>query len=339
MEDKIKKARESGYSDEEINSFLQKKGLDISTTKPKNILETILSKASDIFPQTSKMYQEGIQSASGGINKLTGGKYGTAITPEQATQNYQDVKNRTPKAFGELAQYIPVTGANPLMALLSGGLRGATHGVAQENATPQSVATSALTTAPIEASLVALTKILPFLTKKGVVGKTEKAVEEATKAGKGNTFDELINTAREEVKKKLGWTKEVRESFNSTIVEKTPASIEPGAGKFTPKEMLDWRRQIQSRQGSGIFQFLQKGGDIQGKVDSVIRNTISENLHKLAPESKIPDWLYSAYRKGGPIVSGDVPTKALKIGAAALVGRQIPYLLQRILGGALQIPQ
>ena len=324
IDDKIKKAKEAGYSDEEIAKFLgtktTKKGAVSSIPVVGDILNTIL-------PQTTKQYDRALEPFVD-PNKFKN-------NPQAVQQGMKDIEANKLKSGAEMAQYIPVTGNSFLTSLLTGGLRGASHGLAQDNATPQSVATSAAVTAPIEGGAYLLGKVLPYLTKKGVINKTNEAVKTATEKGKGMTFSDLSEAAKEKVKQKLGWTQEVRDAFNSTITEKTPASIEPGAGNFDPQQMLDWRRQIQARQGSGIFKFLQKGGDMQGKVDSIIRSTVSENLHKLAPESIKPDKLYSLYSSGGKLIEGDVPTKLLKVAAATVAWNKLPYILRNMLGAGI----
>lgn len=344
MEDKIKKAKAAGYSDEEIAKFLGTK----KTSGLENTMRQIgLGGIYDVGKQGVGFGQMAI----GGISK----------NPQMMSQGYQNVSEAQQK-FGfadprsQGNQFNPVqyatqtakdaAGLAPWLAGGSGGLslarqagmggsRGLLNAVAQEDVTPGRVIGQTVGGAIAEPSFNAILRAIPYLTKGQVIKKTNEAVAKATAEGKGMTFDDLSQLAENKVKAKLGWTNEVRKAFNSTIVEKTPASIEPGAGKFDPQQMLDWRRQIQARQGSGIFNLLQKGSDIQGKVDSIIRSTVSENLHKLAPESIKPDKLYSLYSRGGKLIEGDIPTKLLKIGAATIAWNKLPYILRNMLGAGI----
>ncbi len=350
LENKIKKAKEAGYSDEEINSFLQKKGgkNDLSGYKAttRDVSNLFKSIGLGAVPTILGAGYEGIRAgkqAITGKNQYVDERGNPVENPFLSYMEMGKIKEKPVEQVARqtagLASYgIPFGGNIPRMALQGAG-RFVALKASQPDTTLEDILKAGATGAVTEPAVGSLLKALPFLTKKGVAGKAQEAVTKATEEGKSLTYDQLSDKIRNAVKEKLGYPTEVRDAVNSLISEKAPASIEPGAGPFTPQNMLDWRRQILARQGSGIFKFLQKGGDIQGKVDSIARNVISENLHKLAPEAKIPDYLYSLYSKGGPLIRGDVPTKLLKIGAAATVGRQLPYMLRNILSGALQQAQ
>lgn len=361
MEDKIRKAKEAGYSDEEIAKFV---GTAKELTGGKKVVNQVAELLNSIglgaIPgAAATAYEIPGALARGGSRTVEQAQQDNPFLTGQKARSLQAARTEGPLAnilqsgreTAGLASYaIPMGGGSGAIAsqvgkmALQGAGRFAANKASQEGANVGDIAKAGVVGAVAEPSIGMLLKALPYLTKSGVIGKTKQGIEESVSKGNGKYFDEMIfgtgkDSAREVVKNKLGWGKEVEAAFNKTVNEKIPATLEQGGGIMDAKALDLWRKQISGRQGSGIFQALTSGENIQGKVDSLVRNTIAKNLHEIAPKTKIPDALYSFYSKGGPLFKGDIPTKALKIGAAATIGPQIPYILRNILSGGIgQIP-
>lgn len=348
MEDKIKKAREAGYSDEEIASFLgTKKGFTGGKQTVNKVSEFLNSIGLGAIPgAAATLYEVPGAIQRGGSRTVEQAQQDNPFLTGQKSRSLQAARTEGPlanilqsgrEAAGLASYAIPIGGGVGRMALQGAG-RFAANKASQEGTNVGDVAQAGVAGAVVEPSIGLLLKALPYLTKGGVLKKTQEGISKSVEAGKGSPFDEMMwssdkGSAREVVKNKLGWGKEVEEAFNKTVNEKIPATLEKGGGIINAKELDLWRKQISRRQGSGIYNSYNSGASIQDKVDATIRDVIAKKLHKIAPETKIPDKLYSLYKKGGPLFSGDIPTKAVKLGVAGVAGKALPYLLQRALSG------
>lgn len=117
--------------------------------------------------------------------------------------------------------------------------------------------------------------------------------------------------------------KNTTSTYNGPLRDPTPFSLDSlmtTPAKLTPEELLNWRRQILAREGSGIMELI-KGSDIDKKVSGIARQEFSKSLHKIAPKTKDIDKIYSLYSKGG-ILSGGIPEKLAKLGIASLLYSQ-----------------
>jgi hypothetical protein len=194
-----------------------------------------------------------------------------------------------------------------------------------------------------------------YLTKKGVANLTEKAASKATEQGASAGWTDLVSSIEKGVIDKLGDTPKVRRALGEILSSINPrklGAVEPQPGPNMPfyfnrpaagivdevgksaNELLTGRRQILARQGTGILKLF-KGTDINDKVSGIVRNELSKNLHKIAPETKLPDKLYSLYSKGGKL-GGDVPHVAAKIAAGYVLSKALGPILGPILHDAVK---
>ena len=158
-------------------------------------------------------------------------------------------------------------------------------------------------------------------TKAGTAYLTQKAVS----AGKEIPWEKVRSRAQETVGKlgEIGQDVELRDTLNNLLAKIVP-SKNLGQTAMSATEILNTRRQLLERYGTSILDWLKGGPSLEQKVAGAVRGGLSELLHEAAPGTRLPDYLYSLYSKGGKF-GGDIPTLAVKYGLG------IP-LLQQLLG-------
>lgn len=188
----------------------------------------------------------------------------------------------------------------------------------------------------LKAGGAALKELPSYLTKSGLAQKSTEAARAATEAGTKISWGDISKDIQSQVYKQLGKTKDVQDALNTIISEKTPAGLESmapdvkigGIGtSMSPSDLLDWRRQILGREGTGILKAL-TGSNVTDKVSSIARSVISKNLHDYVPATVTPDKLFSFYSA----IKGDVPTWAKR----AVGGFLADKLIGSKLGGLPQ---
>jgi hypothetical protein len=184
-----------------------------------------------------------------------------------------------------------------------------------------------------------LQKILPLATKGGVAKRTTELAEKSTKKGTVIDWDTLEKNIISKTRSKLGNVPEVNQPLETILREGLPNQMtrspgiysgNPGMPGFadelvkTPTELLNWRRQILARGGSGngLQQLLGKlmGSDVESKVQGIARGEISAALKNTVPGISPMDRLYSLYSKGG-VFGGDIPTLLKKYGGAYIASQ------------------
>ena len=100
-------------------------------------------------------------------------------------------------------------------------------------------------------------------------------------------------------------------------------------GSFSPTQLLNLRRQLLAREGTGLLDKLFKGSDISSKVSNVGRGVLSSTLHELTPETIPPDKLFTLYSKLG----GDVPALVLKGGGVTGALALLKHLFSSVASG------
>lgn len=128
------------------------------------------------------------------------------------------------------------------------------------------------------------------------------------------------------VKALLGELKLNPEKAISPIDELFSGGAKPIAGKTqnvlqqTPEQLLQLRRNLLSSYGKTLLQAPTEKGisALENKVAGVVRGTVSENLHRIAPGTIRPDQLYKMYSKGGPVLKNLL--KIIGIPALAISG-------------------
>lgn len=165
-------------------------------------------------------------------------------------------------------------------------------------------------------------KVLPWLTRGGVAGKATEEALKKTKAGVSMTWDELSGQISKKVYQRLGTDTDVVRTVTKMLARKAPAGVEaiPETLAKTPTELLAMRRQLLERYGLKMLDRLaaQPGTRLEEKIASVARNVISENVHRLVPETITPDKLYAFYSKVYPGVK-----KAVAVGAGAKIAEML----------------
>lgn len=361
-------AKQAGYSDQEINTFLKKRPeLQVPTqpAKPQTTKDGGFLHSMGLGPIVDTV--GGFKDVGFQLKDILMGQIGTpeqkkqagedflerqrAFKPRAERMGYKTDKNTvytTPtgkslrQSAGTALTVAPVGGATIPTMFARGTLRGIGSEMAQSDFDASSAAKRGVGYGFLET----IPGVAPYLTKRGTAKLTEKAVAEATKKGKGIDWGSLTEDIERAVYKKLGKTKEVVRATNKIVFEKAPemtpkiydpinkiTKIFDQGEQLSPNTLLDWRRQILAREGgNSILKFLKGGGsDIEGKVASVARSVISKNLKQLAPGAKIPDLLYSLYSKGGPF-GGSPPT----IIAKYLIGKALLGMFGKELGNMMK---
>ncbi len=89
--------------------------------------------------------------------------------------------------------------------------------------------------------------------------------------------------------------------------------------KQTPEQLLQLRRNLVNSYGKSLFQAPSEKGlsALENKVASVVRGTVSDNLHRIAPGTVTPDKLYALHSK----VASPVMKELMKLlGVSATAG-------------------
>jgi hypothetical protein len=349
-QDFIQKAYDAGLNDDEVKQAVIEWNKKKSTIAPKqsgNILTSLLGIDANKFQQG----QETINTS--GANPLL--KAGA--TAQNALANSGQI---LPMLYGGIARSaVPVPGLSSGIGAAFGqrlqqmNQRGGIESVVP---TQQESGQAALTGLGYGATDLAATAIGQALQKikkplisvlknplpKGAGENVGKAAEAATKEGKqigwntgeNNIQDQIV----EAVKNKFGDGKAVRDATNSLIAELTPTPptvtgsnglMKIGESQFSPNNLLQTRSQITAKTGPAIFSAI-KGGNaaLEDKVAGIARSVISQNLHKLAPETLSPDMALSIYHRLGifgklglpGVVGGAVLGKTAANKAGSLIG-------------------
>lgn len=192
---------------------------------------------------------------------------------------------------------------------------GAGYETGQANSTPGSVLTAG-TLSSIAYPLLSMLKS-GMLTKGGGARKATEAAGYATDEGLEEPLTKLQRKSTERVLDKFGDTPAVRDSLSKVLTPEDTGQLDTRPLMKNPSQILDWRRQITNREGGNIFQNVFKGSDLDQKVAREVRDTLAEQLHKMAPGTILPDQVYSLYSKLG----GDIPRLLLEVlGAGGILG-------------------
>lgn len=174
--------------------------------------------------------------------------------------------------------------------------------------------------------------VAPYLTKQGVAGLSTKAAEK----GQEVPWQKVVERATQAVTKfgNPNTDMELRDTLKSLLLRIKPTDY-LGQESISSPELLNTRRQMLAREGTGILNFLKGNGDLESKVSGAVRGGLSDLLHEAAPATKLPDTLYKLYSKGGPL-GGDIPTLAIKYGLGIPLLRKLLGPLGGAIGKSLQ---
>lgn len=223
---------------------------------------------------------------------------------------------------GQLTKGIEAAHLIPGQGIVNSGLNkslaafptGAGFNIGQANSTPGSAVASGALASLLYPLMSALGS--GSLTKKGATNKSSKAAELASKKGEGISWNDISTEIKDEVRKQYGDTPEVRRSLGKILNPEDLGQLDTRQAIKTPTELLDWRRQILSREGSNLFKNMFSGSDLDQKVAGTARSIISHNVHDLAPGTINPDQAYTLYSA----LRGDVPKLGLEaVGAGGAV--------------------
>lgn len=189
-------------------------------------------------------------------------------------------------ATGHLASQLPGVAINDAMSILGG--KGIKQAVTHPLQTIQGIGGAIKTGAQLA-------------TKKGAANITTKAAQVATNEGKVGNWEDIAQKIRDSVKSQYGNSVEHMKAVNKLLAQEAPSKVGRQAGTAitkTPTELLNLRRQITARSGTGnIIQHLMGVKNTEDQVAGVARNIISQNVHKLAPGSIGADRAYSWWSK------------------------------------------
>lgn len=220
-------------------------------------------------------------------------------------------------------------GAGMLPAIINSSLTGAEHmlpyGVSQSHS-PAQLAGDATIGAILGPILGWGTS--GMMTRKGAARATETL---ADNSGARVSADALKSQIEKAVLEKYGDVPEVRSALNTIKSSLSPelpighagdlnAYIGGSEPTLSLSDILANRRQITNRGGQNFLQRILTGSDIEGKVNNTARQVLSGTLHNLAPETILPDQLYSLYASKG-------------INAAKAAGAT--YLINKLLPGGI----
>lgn len=174
-------------------------------------------------------------------------------------------------------------------------------------------------TGPVVESIANASK---YLTKGGLSSLTDEAATAATKEGQYIHWDDLMEQARERIIKQLGDNKATRKAFSNVTAPRTPAGIEslPETLRQTPENLLTLRRNLINSYGKNILQGSSESGlsALEQKIAGIVRGTVSDNLHRIAPGTVRPDQMYRIYSKSGPVAKQLL--KLIGVPALAITG-------------------
>lgn len=194
--------------------------------------------------------------------------------------------------------------------------------------------------APIIASDAKLgANALRYPTKNALANATTNIADQATQTGAKGTWEELNKQFTQNVMKKYGMSSgslppAISDALNQIRATFTPAGIEsiPSTLEHTPTQLLSNRRNILNAYGGGPSKIAQLISGVSAspeqKVASVMRGTLSDYLHELAPKTQALDKLYTLYSKGGKwggspvdlLKKYGIPAAAGAIGLPKVVG-------------------
>jgi hypothetical protein len=94
----------------------------------------------------------------------------------------------------------------------------------------------------------------------------------------------------------------------------------------TPTDLLAFKRNLLASYGKNIIQVSSDSGlnALEQKIAGVVRGTVADNLHRVAPGTIMPDKLYSLYAKKGPQILSVLKSLGIPIGliGGGLVGAE-----------------
>lgn len=234
-----------------------------------------------------------------------------------AVANQMDYMNQQPSGKGNLGQSFQ----NALGA--TGHLASQLPGVAVADATSilGGKGIKQAVTHPIQTAQ-SIAKPFQLATKKGATSITTKAVQSATAAGKTAKWDDIANEVRDAVKSQYGNSVEHTRAVNKFLAQEVPAKLGKNVTK-TPTELLQLRRQILARSGTGnIIQKLMNVKTTEDQVAGTARNVVSKYVHQLAPESQAADKAYTMWKK----IGGSPAEWAARAAIGGTVGKGLKQL-------------
>ena len=348
------KAKQAGYTDQEIDAFEAQQTQSQPQQQSGGVLGFLKGAANVVAPRTTQLVSDIASGQSQRYQTKDALLFG--LGPLGQILGGSPAAKQASGVGGEIASYlVPLTAVTRGAALSTKlGLAGATHGATTPDAglTERALRTAGEGAVGYGVGAV-LGKVLPVLkypSKSRAANVATKEAEKATKAGEGIHWDDLQEQIRERIKTKLGDNPKIRTITNRLLSEKTPAAVqptipEPGgpgstAGSFlkSPSELLDWRRQIARRGGKTFFEQMFRSASLENKIEAEARSILTKEIHRMAPKTLSADKIYSFYSKPG---NTDIPgwVKRIAVGYLArqgtnqVLGPQLSSLLGRSLTG------
>lgn len=316
-------ARDAGYTDEEINNYLNTKTVTQTAKSIPGPGETVLDmgrkvvgeaeKVADVlFPGLIPEVKSQYATARGAQQQFgQTGDYG------QYLQNVGPLLNpftlgKAKASSGVAAWALPGgQGANLGRTLLAKGatgvVRGGLYGFSQEDATPQSVGASAVAGGTLEPALglisILASKASPvggkiFKVGKQMLGGKQKAAQATTRAVEKYTGEQpMLDPIKEKIlaipqKMASGQRREATEIVNRVIsdiekplIQQQHVSSTIPDYKFPVQDILGERRAM-----SGFIS--QEGKGLENAVNKQVQRVLTQELHRLVPETLTPDLAY-----------------------------------------------
>ncbi len=173
---------------------------------------------------------------------------------------------------------------------------------------------------------------VPYLTKTGTGKAIRKVAEEATKAKKSISGDELVEMMRNAVNKKYLNVKEAQDTLSEITASMPNAPVKnvivdiggkpfqtTVPSKLTPSDLLNFRQKISNTFGGKSF-FSSDNEKLVKGVAQQARGAVTESLKTLAPKLKKLDKAYSLMSKGiGPLKVGSPAENVARLTAYGIL--------------------
>lgn len=346
-------AKQQGYSDSEIKSFLQKKGASATPTVGKTPTSTDTT-SQKLFGLLNSIGLSAVPTVLGGA--FEAGRAGLGAlgvknvygNPEtgQTIQNpflsegrLKDIQQKPVETVARqtagLASYaIPgasleakTLGAIPGAigkAALTGAARGGLFTASIPGSTPAEIGVGAGVGAVAE-PLVAYMRTYGTFKQLGKL--QDSAVQEAEGEGVVSQWSSVMDKAKAT---KLYNSPAGKKAIDNILADYAPSTL---SDTITPSELMNTRDTITEVYGSkSLFGdiFAQPESKVNTKAAEVVRRAVSSELHTAVPKTQVADYFVAAYNKGQPLLGGDIPQKILKLAAGYGGVRGLRALYQSI---------